>query len=228
MGADGVSDARLVPVPQYMQTTEPHVRVGAYALGVLGSADTFRFEEHLALCPGCRLRAGEFAGVRDGLAVVGAPVVPGPGFVERLTDAVAAGRRRAARRRLALVAAAVVLSVGGPVAVAGLPGGPVEGAGPQRWSGTDGSSGVAAVVTAAGREWGTAVALEVARLPVVGVCALVAVGRDGSEETVGSWSAGGVQGGPVEVSGGAALRPEGIDHFEVRTADGRRLVTVTR
>ncbi|MFE3663188.1 zf-HC2 domain-containing protein [Streptomyces sp. NPDC059164] len=211
-----------------MQTTEPHVRVGAYALGVLGSADTFRFEEHLALCPGCRLRAGEFAGVRDGLAVVGAPVVPGPGFVERLTDAVAAGRRRAARRRLALVAAAVVLSVGGPVAVAGLPGGPVEGAGPQRWSGTDGSSGVAAVVTAAGREWGTAVALEVARLPVVGVCALVAVGRDGSEETVGSWSAGGAQGGPVEVSGGAALRPEGIDHFEVRTADGRRLVTVTR
>ncbi|MFE0696575.1 zf-HC2 domain-containing protein [Streptomyces sp. NPDC058869] len=211
-----------------MQTTEPHVRVGAYALGVLGSADTFRFEEHLALCPGCRLRAGDFAGVRDGLAVVGAPVVPGPGFVERLTDAVAAGRRRAARRRLALVAAAVVLSVGGPVAVAGLPGGPVEGAGPQRWSGTDGSSGVAAVVTAAGREWGTAVALEVARLPVVGVCALVAVGRDGSEETVGSWSAGGAQGGPVEVSGGAALRPEGIDHFEVRTADGRRLVTVTR
>ncbi|WP_432111961.1 zf-HC2 domain-containing protein [Streptomyces sp. YPW6] len=211
-----------------MQTTEPHVRVGAYALGVLGSADTFRFEEHLAHCRGCRLRAGEFAGVRDGLAVVGAPVVPGPGFVERLTDAVAAGRRRAARRRLALVAAAVVLSVGGPVAVAGLPGGPVEGAGPQRWSGTDGSSGVAAVVTAAGREWGTAVALEVARLPVVGVCALVAVGRDGSEETVGSWSAGGVQGGPVEVSGGAALRPEGIDHFEVRTADGRRLVTVTR
>ncbi|MFE3432828.1 zf-HC2 domain-containing protein [Streptomyces sp. NPDC059171] len=211
-----------------MQTTEPHVRVGAYALGVLGSADTFRFEEHLALCPGCRLRAGEFAGVRDCLAVVGAPVVPGPGFVERLTDAVAAGRRRAARRRLALVAAAVVLSVGGPVAVAGLPGGPVEGAGPQRWSGTDASSGVAAVVTAAGREWGTAVALEVARLPVVGVCALVAVGRDGSEETVGSWSAGGAQGGAVEVSGGAALRPEGIDHFEVRTADGRRLVTVTR
>ncbi|MEU3001723.1 zf-HC2 domain-containing protein [Streptomyces sp. NPDC007020] len=211
-----------------MQTTEPHVRVGAYALGVLGSADTFRFEEHLAHCPGCRLRAGEFAGVRDGLAVVGTPVVPGPGFVERLTDAVAAGRRRAARRRLALVAAAVVLSVGGPVAVAGLPGGPVEGEGTQRWSGTDGSSGVAAVVTAAGREWGTAVALEVARLPVVGVCALVAVGRDGSEETVGSWSAGGAQGGPVEVSGGAALRPEGIDHFEVRTADGRRLVTVTR
>lgn len=228
MAADGVSDAWLVPVPQYMQTTEPHVRVGAYALGVLGSADTFRFEEHLADCPGCRVRAGEFAGVRDGLAVVGPPVVPRPGLAERLTAAVAAGRRRAGRRRLALVAAAVVLAVGGPVAVAGLSGGPADGAGTQRWSGTDGASGVAAVVTAAGREWGTAVALEVARVPVVGVCALVAVGRDGSEETVGSWSAGGAGDGPVEVSGGAALRPEGIDHFEVRTADGRRLVTVRR
>ncbi|MEU5970778.1 zf-HC2 domain-containing protein [Streptomyces globisporus] len=211
-----------------MQTTEPHVRVGAYALGVLGSADTFRFEEHLADCPGCRVRAGEFAGVRDGLAVVGPPVVPRPGLAERLTAAVAAGRRRAGRRRLALVAAAVVLAVGGPVAVTGLSGGPAEGAGTQRWSGTDGASGVAAVVTAAGREWGTAVALEVARVPVAGVCALVAVGRDGSEETVGSWSAGGAGDGPVEVSGGAALRPEGIDHFEVRTADGRRLVTVRR
>ncbi len=126
------------------------------------------------------------------------------------------------------MAAAVVLAVSGPAAVAGLSGGPAEVAGTQRWSGTDGASGVAAVVTAAGREWGTAVALEVARVPVVGVCALVAVGRDGSEETVGSWSAGGTEDGPVEMSGGAALRPEGIDHFEVRTADGRRLVTVTR
>ncbi|MFD4224399.1 zf-HC2 domain-containing protein [Streptomyces griseus] len=211
-----------------MQTTEPHIRVGAYALGVLGSTDAFRFEEHLGDCPGCRERAREFAGVRDGLAVAGPPVAPGSGLAERLTAVVAAGRRRAGRRRLALVAAAVVLAVGGPAWVAGVSGGPADGADAQRWSGSDGASGVAAVVTAAGREWGTAVALEVARVPVVGVCALVAVGRDGSEETVGSWSAGGAGEGPVEVSGGAALRPEGIDHFEVRTAGGRRLVTVTR
>lgn len=30
------------------------------------------------------------------------------------------------------------------------------------------------------------------------------------------------------MSGGAALRTEGIDHFEVRPADGRWLVTVER
>lgn len=44
-----------------MRTTEPHITVGAYALGVLGGTDTFRFEEHLADCAGCRVRAREFA-----------------------------------------------------------------------------------------------------------------------------------------------------------------------
>lgn len=212
-----------------MQTTEPHIRVGAYALGVLGRADAFRFEEHLAGCPGCRARARDFAGVAAGLAVAGPPVAPGPGLAERLAGAVAAGRRRAGRRRLALVAAAVVLAVSGPALVAaGSSGGPAGGVRTQRWAGTDRVSGAAAVVTAADHEWGTAVALEVVRIPVAGVCALIAVGRDGSEETVGSWSAGAAGDGPVEVSGGAALRPEGIDRFEVRTADGRRLVTVRR
>ncbi|MFD8730403.1 MULTISPECIES: zf-HC2 domain-containing protein [unclassified Streptomyces] len=210
-----------------MQTTEPHIRVGAYALGVLGRADAFRFEEHLEECPQCRVRARELAPVAARLAVAGPVVRPSPGLADRLVEAVAAGRRRAGRRRLALVAAAVVLAVCGPLAVAGSAEGPGRMA-VQRWVGADRASGAAAVVTAAGHEWGTSVALEVVRVPAVGVCALIAVGRDGSEETVSSWSAGGAGGGLVEVSGGAALRPEGIDHFEVRTADGRRLVTVER
>ncbi|MFJ4969887.1 zf-HC2 domain-containing protein [Streptomyces sp. NPDC088755] len=214
-----------------MQTTEPHIRVGAYALGVLGRADAFRFEEHLEECPQCRALAREMARVAARLAAAGPVVRPGPGLAGRLAEAVAAGRRRAGRRRLALVAAAVVLAVGGPLVAAdssGGPGGPGGGVRVQRWVGADPVSGAAAVVTAAGHEWGTAVVLEVVGVPAVGVCALVAVGRDGSEETVSSWSAGGAGDGLVEVEGGSALRPEGIDRFEVRTAGGRRLVTVER
>ncbi|MGP3634231.1 hypothetical protein ACTU45_12815, partial [Streptomyces sp. 24-1644] len=98
----------------------------------------------------------------------------------------------------------------------------------ERWGGRDAVSGVVAAVTTGAREWGTDVDLQVARLPVTGVCALVAVGRDGSEQTVTTWSAGRPGGEPVRVSGGAALRPGVIDRFEVRTVRGQRLVTLTR
>ncbi|OEV18745.1 zf-HC2 domain-containing protein, partial [Streptomyces nanshensis] len=89
-----------------MQTTEPHIRVGAYALGVLGRADAFRFEEHLEECGPCRARARELAPVAARLAVAGPVVRPSPGLADRLVEAVAARRRRAGRRRIALVAAA--------------------------------------------------------------------------------------------------------------------------
>ncbi|MEU2577599.1 anti-sigma factor family protein [Streptomyces anulatus] len=96
-----MSESRVVPVPQYMRTTEPHITVGAYALGVLGGA-AFRFVEHLADCAECRARAREFAGVRADLAVAGPPAAPGSGFAERLTAAVTAGRRRWGRRLVAV------------------------------------------------------------------------------------------------------------------------------
>ncbi|MFW3463860.1 zf-HC2 domain-containing protein [Streptomyces microflavus] len=126
-----------------MQTTEPHIRVGAYALGVLGRADAFRFEEHLEECPQCRARARELARVTARLAVAGPVVRPGPGLADRLMEAVAAGRRRAGRRRLALVAAAVVLAVGGPWAAADLRPSRRTGDGVrvQRWVGADRGSG---------------------------------------------------------------------------------------
>lgn len=222
-----------------MHTPEPHRNVGAYALGVLGAADAFRFEEHLAQCPVCEVRAAEFRAVTAVLAEhvrrtppgVEPVVRAGPELVRRAVGAVVAVRRRSHRRRLALVAAAVVLAVGGPLAVLGgpaRPGLPPGRAQPQFWSAADPSTGVAAVVTAGAKEWGTDVGLEVARVPVAGICALVAVGRDGSEETVTTWSVTGPDEKPVSVQGGAALRPADIDHFEVRAADGQRLLRLTR
>ncbi|WSK01322.1 zf-HC2 domain-containing protein [Streptomyces sp. NBC_01320] len=219
-----------------MRTPEPHRHVGAYALGVLSAADAFRFEEHLAQCPLCEIRAAEFRAVT---AVLGEyarrtppgvdPVVrAGPELVRRAVGAVVAGRRRSRRRRLALVAAAVVLAVGGPLAVIGTPAGPAGTVQAQRWAATDRATGMAAVVTAGAKEWGTDVGLEVARVPEAGVCALVAVGRDGSEETVTTWSVTGPDEETLVVHGGAALRPAAIDRFEVRAADGRQLLELTR
>ncbi|MDQ0792466.1 zf-HC2 domain-containing protein [Streptomyces sp. B1I3] len=222
-----------------MRPTECPQDAAAYALGVLGAADAFRFEEHLAGCTACAVRVGQFGVVADRLAAYAellpagaAPVeAPGPQLLGRLVAAVAAGRRTSRRRRLALVAAAVVLGVGGPAAVAGTQGGPPGRAVQERWTGAGAQPepAVRAVVTTGAREWGTDVGLEVAaRVPEPGVCALVAVGRDGSEQTVSTWSAGGGGGQRVTLRGGAALRPADIDHFEVRAGDGRRLATVTR
>lgn len=219
-----------------MRTPHPHRDTGAYALGVLGAADAFRFEEHLAGCPACAVRVREFGGVAAQLAAyacrtppgVGPVVDPGPALLHRLVAAAAAGRRTSRRRRWALAATAALLAVGGPAAaVAGVTGGPGQTRA-ERWTGTDRVSGVSAVVTTGAKEWGSDVAVEVARVPVAGVCALVAVGRDGTEQTVSTWSVAGPAEEPVTVRGGSATAPAGIDHFEVRSADGRRLVTVRR
>lgn len=201
--------------------------VGAYVLGVLGAADAFRFEEHLEGCPLCAGGVVELGGVT---AVLGryARLTPpgvdpavraGPGLVRRAVGAVAAGRRRTRRRRLAVVAAVVVLTAGAPFA---MPGG---GPGTERWSAVDRGSGMTAVVSAGAREWGAEVRLEVTGVPEPGVCSLVAVGRDGDEETVATWSSAGPGEAPVRLSSGAALRPRAIERFEVRTAAARLLLS---
>ncbi|WP_442805791.1 zf-HC2 domain-containing protein [Streptomyces sp. NBC_01341] len=50
-----------------MRAIEPHRDAGAYALGVLGAADAFRFEEHLTWCSVCVIQVREFDEVVDRL-----------------------------------------------------------------------------------------------------------------------------------------------------------------
>ncbi|MDT3399307.1 zf-HC2 domain-containing protein [Streptomyces sp. B1866] len=182
----------------------------------------------------------------------GAPVpAPSPALLDRLLGDVAAARRARRARLLALAAAAAVLVVGGPFAGAALtsdggsrpPADPVralyeEG---RRATATDRATGVAATVSLVDRPWGTDVALRLENVGGPRRCALVAVGRDGHEETVTTWSVPawgyGVRrdadGGapawserPLYTHGAAAMPRDGIERFEVRTLDGRRLVTV--
>jgi hypothetical protein len=216
-----------------MRTLDIHRDVGAYALGVLDAADAFRFEDHLMECPGCALRLARFSEVREQLDeyVRRTPVnvspftTAGPDLLRGMLDRTVTARRRSRRQRFALVAAAAVLAVGGPLAVLG-PGAEDRGGAVTRWSAADHDTGTTAVVTAAGRAWGTDIGLELERPGVSGVCALIAVGRDGSRETVTTWEAAKDGRAPLRTMGGASLRPDQIDHFEIRTGDGRRVVTI--
>ncbi|WP_320773010.1 zf-HC2 domain-containing protein [Streptomyces sp. CRN 30] len=213
-----------------MWSQDRHRDVGAYALGVLDEVDAFRFEDHLGTCPRCAVQVAEFGAAARQLMLyrratpraVHPFAGPGPRLLDRLLDEVAVRRRTVRRRSLFAVAAVAVFAVGGPaVAVVARADGQ-----PETVAATDTGSGVWAEVRAEDRDWGSAIDLQVKDASGPRSCLLLAIGEDGSEETVATWTAPGPAGDPAGMHGGAAMRRGDIDHFEVRTADGERLLTL--
>ncbi|MGW1028756.1 zf-HC2 domain-containing protein [Streptomyces sp. NPDC002577] len=215
-----------------MRSVERHRDAGAYALGVLDAADAFRFEEHLMECPSCVAQLSEFsAPVRQlmlyaratplGVAPLALP--PRARLLDRLLGEVAVVERARRRRWLCAAAATVVLAVAGPAAaiVAGSASDTAA-----RVSAHDGRTGVAATLTTQDRTWGTQVGLAVWDAVGPRVCELVAVGKNGTEQKVASWTATGNARTPMTTDAGTALHPDEIDRFEIRTADGQRLVVL--
>lgn len=216
-----------------MRSLERHRDAGAYALGVLDAADTFRFDDHLMDCPDCRVLVAELSPTAAQLVAYGRVTpphveplaVPGPGFVDRLLADIWRLRRAGRRRWLCALAASVVLAVAAP-ATAILR---ADGPGPEQITARDGRTGVSATLTARGRDWGTDIGLRVSDPQSAHVCELVAVGTDGSEQTVTTWKVpAGESSTALSTRGGAALPREDIARYEVRTTDGRRLLTLRR
>ncbi|WP_338674201.1 zf-HC2 domain-containing protein [Streptomyces sp. SCSIO 30461] len=228
-----------------MDLRERHRDVAAYALGVLGPSDAFRFEEHLSECVLCAVRLTDFAPVASTLAELGVPGAseppvtrPSAALLDRLLGTVEQDRRRGSRRRLRLVAAAAALIVALPVVVVGLVG---DGAGTEdtvpRLVATDAATGVYGAIDLHRKKWGTAVALRLAKVTGPRTCELVVVGKDGAEHPVSTWSvprdgyglpgAAGT-GKPLDIEVATALTPDEIGHVEIRTESGERLVSLDR
>ncbi|CAL9556310.1 zf-HC2 domain-containing protein [Streptomyces sp. NPDC090994] len=179
---------------------------------------------------------------------------PAPRLAEKLVDEVAERRARKKRRNLYLVGTAAALIVGGPFAAVattsgdggGRTGEARQSAGPaqeafgdmtDRVSATDPATQVSATVAVEKKAWGTHAVLELKNVKGPEKCALIAVGKNGERETVTSWSVPewgyGIPDAttdkakqPLYVHGGAAFQPNQIDHFEVMTFGGERLVEV--
>ncbi|MEW2167353.1 zf-HC2 domain-containing protein [Streptomyces sp. NPDC007084] len=223
-----------------MRSLERHGDVGAYALGVLDEAEAFRFEDHLMECPRCTAHVSEFRPATRQLMLyrrstprtVHPFAAPGPRLLDRLLGEVAARNRAGRRRLLYVVAASVVFAAGGPaiavvtahdaspnqVIAADTPG--------NRVAATDADTKVWAQVSTTDRIWGTDVDVRVKDPGGPRSCQLVAVGKDGTEETVTSWMVPPHHGEATRIRGGAALPSADIERFEVRTADGEHLVTL--
>ena len=222
-----------------------HVDVGAYLLGALDEPEMAAFEAHLAECELCGNELDELSGVlpildelrQDGeLAFVEPP--SGDAMLQRLLQQVSGERRARKRRRLVAVAAAAVLVIGGPTAallVTG-DGGSHPVAAPtfavEQHSASNPATGASATVGISDKGWGSSVDLRLSGIRGPLTCSLIAVGQDGSRQTVATWSVPDAGYGtdsqpiPLTVHGAAGLHKDAISHFDVRTTEGTLLVSV--
>ncbi|MFF3611982.1 zf-HC2 domain-containing protein [Streptomyces sp. NPDC002580] len=223
-----------------MRSLERHRDVGAYALGVLGEAEAFRFEDHLVECAQCTAFVSEHRPATRQLMLyrqstprsVHPFAAPGPRLLDKLLGEVATRNRARRRRLLFALAASVVLATGGPalalVVGQDSPAGAVVAADPpsSQMARTDAQTGVWAQVTTRERLWGTDVEVEVKDAEGPRSCELVAIGKDGSEQSVTSWMEPAHNEDAVTMQGGSSMRADEIRRFEVRTSDGEHLVTL--
>ncbi|MEU6252430.1 zf-HC2 domain-containing protein [Streptomyces sp. NPDC047043] len=216
-----------------MRSQERHRDVAAYALGVLDEADAFRFEDHLMECARCAASVTEFGPITRQLMLyrrstprfVHPMTRPGPQLLDRLLGAVAARHRAGRRRFLYAVAASVAIGLAGPGLAMMSDGGGKEAVA-LRIATTDTTSGVWAQVTTEDEDMGSQVKLEVKDGSGPRHCHLVAVGRDGSEQTVTSWTVPAHEAHAITMQGSTAMHTSEIARYEIRTSDGEHLVTL--
>ncbi|MEV6131283.1 zf-HC2 domain-containing protein [Streptomyces violaceusniger] len=175
---------------------------------------------------------------------------PGPALLQRMVGEVATFRAKRRRRGLYLVAAAAVLIVGGPVGTIAVTSGgsdssvtaaPNESAlfsgMPDKVQGTDPDTKVNAAVALEDKMWGTDAVLRLKNLKGPLDCSLIAISKDGHEQTMMTWSVPewgyGIEDSPraeardpLWAHGGAGMKRADIERFEVRTAEGKRLVSL--
>lgn len=216
---------------------------GAYVLGALSPTERSEFEQHLNGCPECAAAVRQLAPLPGLLGRVDPAMLdsrqPGSSRLPVLLAAVADSRRgqaRARRWRLALAtAAAAVVAAAGALAGAAV----LDGSGPgaedepvpaaQRMEPVSAVVPVTAQVRLRDTDAGTAVWMQCgypAHVDYEGgplVFRLVAVGRDGSREQVGSWRAG--PGDEVEMTGITRLVGTDLMRLELQDAGGMVLLS---
>ncbi|MEV7323229.1 zf-HC2 domain-containing protein [Streptomyces sp. NPDC093970] len=177
-------------------------------------------------------------------AQVGAPARPAdaggqrvrePGVLERLLRQAADRRRRTWRLQLAGAVASLALMTGaaagtwlvtaGSLSSEAKRPGPTAPAVARTFSGSDAATGVTASVKVSPSAWGSVLLVSAKGAPAGITCRLQAVGRGGVRADAGTWRAGEYPAGTT-VPGAVAMSPSAIEHFEIVTGDGQKLVTI--
>ncbi|GAA2311080.1 anti-sigma U factor RsuA [Nonomuraea roseoviolacea subsp. roseoviolacea] len=238
-----------------MTSRVEHTDVGAYALGLLDDDDKAAFEEHLATCPPCAAELADLSGVAGALVGIGPledlgpPPSRGEAEVVDLMRRKRAADRRARRGTIVIGMAAAVTLVAGGLTIGtqlGDSGAPAVAAsgqhnhlGPAEQFYADGTpvagtgaAGVTGGLVIESKAWGTHAALKLSGVKGPLECELVSVSKSGQRRVMTGWAvppAGyGVPGQPepLYTHGGSPDPLEKIDHFEVVTSAGQKLLTV--
>ncbi|MDR8414864.1 zf-HC2 domain-containing protein [Nonomuraea sp. 3-1Str] len=239
-----------------MTSQVEHTDVGAYALGLLDDDDKAAFEEHLATCPPCAAELADLSGVAGALVGIGPlddlgpPPSRGEAEVVDLMRRKRTADRRARRGTIVIGLAAAVTLVAGGLTVGtqlGDPGaapppaaaGHHDHLGPAEQFYADGTPvagtgarGVTGGLVIESKAWGTHAALKLSGVKGPLECELVSVSKSGERRVMTGWAvpaAGyGVPGqpDPLYTHGGSPYPLEQIDHFEVVTTKGEKLLTV--
>lgn len=220
--------------------TEPdkclRTELGAYVVGSLEPAERDVVGRHLEDCPDC---VSELAMLAPVVGLLGRlepaearnrMLTPSPGLLPQAIDAARdqqeQDRRRLRRWKLVAAAAAVVAVMSGVLPQV-LPAGAGAGPGPSA-SGT--ALATMTGVTAAGmgsmeqRTWGTAVQLQLTGLPPATGYRALATARDGRTEVAANW--GTTPGGRVTINGTTGIPLDQLVSIQIRTLDGRPLMSM--
>jgi Putative zinc-finger len=225
---------------------EMRTLLGVYVLGAIEPAERTLVDAHLSGCRYCRDELAGLAGLPSLLGRVTESQIAeiGAAPVELLDSmlARAAGENRNRRRRgrvwLAVAAAAAIVMAGGgviggmhigessrPAATSTPTTAPPPPVVPGRvLTRTDPVTGVSALIGVQRRAWGTAFRVQLTGAPFGAKCRLVAIDRAGKRDIAGTWRV--TYGGNVEFSGSSMIPSDQISSLEVRTLDGRRLITI--
>lgn len=174
---------------------EPHVLLGAYILGGLDADERWQFEQHLRECPPCRRDVAECASLPALLAKVdpaelAADAIGGDSDAQGVRPLRPSVPRRNTRRWLmsgaALTgAAAAALTVGiVTVKTTGQP----EPSTTRTYAVQEVTGAVAGMVTLTPEPWGTAISIDLKKLPHQGVFTLRTMDDHGRMQPAANWA----------------------------------------
>lgn len=205
------------------------VCVGAYVLDALEPDEQLAMQRHVQCCPVCAATVAELEGVPFLLAGVPAPgeapEAPRPSELayerfRRSAEAFAIPAARHRRRRWAAATAAVL------VVAAAVGTGEVLASRSEPVTVMEASTALVhaeAALSAAGA--GTHLAMTFDGVPFGERCQLVAVARDGQERPAGTWTV--TYRGTYHWKGWVDVAPGDLDRLDVRSEDGRTLVSLS-